>query len=646
MALEKISVAAAMLAVSLPFHALGQAQPAQDQGQQFSADDAILDTSILFAIGAHQAEQTLRSAFGWATFQEGLVDGVYFRFDPDGYARFAQNPRLDQDAFEVVCAPRSRVCAAKKGELEVALTPRSEIQITVAGAQEKDAFSVTDGQTELPLPPRVFQPLDIRLETILAAGGELIVRRDGNDFRRIPLLGFNAVATYLRWVASGQDSTVFPRGWPVPSEPVRLTGAAQPAFQQPTQPQQPQVPAYQQIAQQRQQVVSQGAPQSQQPQPVAVAAQESAPAQPQQPVAAPAQDGNMAASITQLQAQLEELSKMMVRNGGVSPNPAPPAMVPQGQPVQPVVHGQIPHNVPQTIYPQGNPAHQGYPPQQVQPNAQGQWQGTRLPAQGSQDWNAYRDLLAARRAGTQLPRHQMPGQNVPGAQYPHQYPAQQHPMHQHPVQQQLPEQQPDMQPNPEIDQQTNSTERRLEALFARLNEIESRGGTPQSLTIHQQINPLTGGKTKQPAGMEADPAPSGSRQQLQPGSTDGSTSYGSVSPMDARIERLEEMLSRLLAERQPEPSEDRVDLGAGVYIERELVEEIIAELDGEIGIAGTLQPVLDPVQPLTPTEQMAPGKSETKAKAQSGSASPEEDEFKTLKDYLSNVLSKEEAIGN
>jgi len=53
---------------------------------------AILDTSIPFAIGAREGEQTIRSSFGWPTFQEGFVEGVYFRFDPDGYARFSASP--------------------------------------------------------------------------------------------------------------------------------------------------------------------------------------------------------------------------------------------------------------------------------------------------------------------------------------------------------------------------------------------------------------------------------------------------------------------------------------------------------------------------------------------------------------------------
>ena len=76
------------------------AQSAQQEG--ISSTTQILDTSVLFAIGAREAEQALRGAFGWPTFQEGFVDQVYFRFDPDGYARFSPSPRLDEDVFEVI----------------------------------------------------------------------------------------------------------------------------------------------------------------------------------------------------------------------------------------------------------------------------------------------------------------------------------------------------------------------------------------------------------------------------------------------------------------------------------------------------------------------------------------------------------------
>lgn len=195
--------------------AQGTASPAPEDS--FASENAVLDTSILFAIGAREARQELRGAFGWPTFQEGLVEGVYFRFDPDGYARFAPSPRLDTDVFEVICRPRTLVCMARKDTMQVTLNNRGQVQLELANISENDQFVLSDGISELPLPPSIVQPLEPRLELLLAAGGELFVRRNGNDVHRISLAGFGAVVPYLRWVAAQQDYTVLPRGWPVPN---------------------------------------------------------------------------------------------------------------------------------------------------------------------------------------------------------------------------------------------------------------------------------------------------------------------------------------------------------------------------------------------------------------------------------------------
>lgn len=186
------------------------------QGQESAV--AVLDTSVLFAIGAREAEQQIRGSFGWPTFQEGFVDGVYFRFDPDGYARFSTSPRLDEDVFEVVCATGSTACAAKKETVEIGLTSGGKVQINFSGITPDDSFFVSDRSAELPLPPTILEPLDVRLETLLAAGGDLIIKRNQEVLQAIPLSGFSAVTTYLRWVAQGQSPRVFPRGWPVPAQ--------------------------------------------------------------------------------------------------------------------------------------------------------------------------------------------------------------------------------------------------------------------------------------------------------------------------------------------------------------------------------------------------------------------------------------------
>ncbi|MCP5085198.1 MAG: hypothetical protein GY952_00085 [Rhodobacteraceae bacterium] len=206
----------AVCAVLLILPNTGLAQINSQSGSEQST--AILDTAVLFAIGAREAEQAIRGSFGWPTFQEGFVEGVYFRFDPDGYARFSPSPRLDEDVFEVVCAEASTACVAKKSVLEVGLTVAGQVQIKINGITPNDSFFVSDRKSELPLPAAILGPLDPRLEALLAGGGELIVKREIELVQSVSLAGFSAVSTYLRWVAQNQSPRIFPRGWPVPAQ--------------------------------------------------------------------------------------------------------------------------------------------------------------------------------------------------------------------------------------------------------------------------------------------------------------------------------------------------------------------------------------------------------------------------------------------
>lgn len=215
---KRIGVAAActfLLAGAL--HAQ-QASPAPEDS--FTLDAAILDTSIPFAVGAHEARQELRGAFGWPTFQEGLVQGVYFRFDPDGYARFSPTPRLDTDVFEVICRPRTHVCMARKGGLTLTLNNRNQIQLQLENVTEADEFLISEGISELPIPNNILQPMDARMELLLSSGGDLVVSRAKEEVERISLKGFAAVTAYLRWVVAQQSYTVLPRDWPIPNSGV------------------------------------------------------------------------------------------------------------------------------------------------------------------------------------------------------------------------------------------------------------------------------------------------------------------------------------------------------------------------------------------------------------------------------------------
>ena len=204
--------------IAAPSMALAQADPADPDA--FASENAILDTSLPFAIGAREARQELRGSFGWPTYQEGLVQGVYFRFDPDGYARFAPTPRLDTDVFEVVCRPRTLTCMGRKGPMSVLLTERGQIELRFEDVIEGDRFFLIDGINEIEVPTRVVQPLDQALEILLSGGGDLAIRRGDTEVERISLAGFAAVTSYLRWVAARQDYIVLPRGWPVPNSTV------------------------------------------------------------------------------------------------------------------------------------------------------------------------------------------------------------------------------------------------------------------------------------------------------------------------------------------------------------------------------------------------------------------------------------------
>ena len=197
--------------------AYGQsAEVAPSGAQAFAPENAILNTAIPFSVGAREAQQNLRGSFGWATFQEGLVKGIYFRFDPDGYARFSPSPRLDTDVFEVICRPRSYACMARKGPMSLTITPTGQVQVKLDEATASDEFFLNDGFAELQVPPRVLGTLDAQLETLLSSGGTLIARRNGTDVEEVHLSGFPVVTAFLRWVSARQDYAVLASDWPIP----------------------------------------------------------------------------------------------------------------------------------------------------------------------------------------------------------------------------------------------------------------------------------------------------------------------------------------------------------------------------------------------------------------------------------------------
>lgn len=662
--------------------------PATPNQTQFSSEDAILDTSKLFAIGAHEAEQTLRGAFGWATFQEGLVDGVYFRFDPDGYARFAANPRLDEDAFEVICAPQSMTCAARKDPLEVTLTPHREIQLAVAGIRDSDTFFVSDGANELPLPPRVLEPLDVRMEALLATATALIVRRDGNDYQRISLIGFNPVATYLRWVASGQDPMVFPVGWPVPSTGTgKTTGLTEPnSWTQQPAPGQGQ-PSFDTISRQRDQ--------SYLPPAGGLAAGG----------AGGGAGGGAAAgaqpTIEQLQAQIQALTSMLGQAQGVA---AGGALVP-GVPQPATAQGQV---LPGQVLPGQALPGQAIPGQPLpgQPV---------IPGQGVQAMQG-QGLAGQLMPGQPLPGQPLPGQALPGQVLPGQMtPGQMTPGLPAPGQlaqgQLMPGGQaagmipaapgqplPGGQPGMAVDNTPMGD--RLQQLIGRLGQIEARdtairaafeagmvaaasGQVPnetdipaaaQAMPRPQAADPLLPGQMMpgqpfpgqplpgqsspgQPAPLHAQPGQAIPGHAIPGQDILATVPSGGAAPIDSRISRIEQLLGQML-DVPPEMAGEQgmVDLGSGVFIERELVEDIIRELDGDLGdtLGVDLQAGLDqavvgaPADPAVrpPAPADAPiATSQTMVPGVPAGTGGTAEEYMTLKDYLNTVLSRDPNAG-
>lgn len=210
--LRSLSALAIVFCIS-PLNAIAQ----QADTPEFEIENAVLDTSILFAIGAQEAVQELRGAFGWPTFQEGLVEGIFFRFDPDGYARFAPTDRLDTDVFEVICRSRTVTCMAHKGIFSLNPIASGQLQIVIADLAEGEEFFLLEGTSEIQLPNEILQPMDTRTEGLLSSNGEMIIRRGDVERARVSLVGFRQTLAYLRWVAARQDYMILPRDWPVPA---------------------------------------------------------------------------------------------------------------------------------------------------------------------------------------------------------------------------------------------------------------------------------------------------------------------------------------------------------------------------------------------------------------------------------------------
>ncbi len=194
----------------------GPNAPSTDaQEDNFSPQNQLVDTSILFAAGAREEEQTLRGALGWPTFQEGQVLGVHYRFDPDAYARFGPTPTLDNDFFEVLCHPATRLCTATKQPIQIWMKDRETPRLSIRGISRNTHVYASDGASRIELPPDLLAELAPSVEQALLNASELVLETEGEAPRKISLAGFIPALVYIQWVAREQDPSVFPTGWPV-----------------------------------------------------------------------------------------------------------------------------------------------------------------------------------------------------------------------------------------------------------------------------------------------------------------------------------------------------------------------------------------------------------------------------------------------
>jgi hypothetical protein len=197
----------------------------------FSPEDAILDTGIPFAQGATQKTQELRGSFGWPVYQEGQVRGIFYRFDPDGFARFSPEAKLDSNVFEVTCIQRTYSCSAVRGPLLLGLDAGLMATIQISDIREGDRFFLVEGATSIEIMAADLANLRQENEAPMDSNGNLRILRGEDLVADIPLVGFGVTLAYLRWTASGQSSMALPADWPqaMPAMPVspNLIGTGQ-----------------------------------------------------------------------------------------------------------------------------------------------------------------------------------------------------------------------------------------------------------------------------------------------------------------------------------------------------------------------------------------------------------------------------------
>jgi hypothetical protein len=163
-----------------------------------AAQVAIVDTTRPFVKGAVEQESAMRGPMGWPTYQEGMAGPLYYRLDPDGYARFGPSERLDADYWEVTCSPDPVDCIGRRGDVTLRVESDGLPSVELENAAPQDRFRLDSAATEALTLDEIASPA--RAPVLLAAS-VLTAEESG---RSMPVDGLAAVAAYIRWAEGAQ----------------------------------------------------------------------------------------------------------------------------------------------------------------------------------------------------------------------------------------------------------------------------------------------------------------------------------------------------------------------------------------------------------------------------------------------------------
>lgn len=162
------------------------------------AQEGIVDTAVPFVAGGVQNELLLRGPVGWDTYQSGVADGLYYRFDPDGYARFGASERLDEDYWEIVCTVQPVDCTGRRGPVTLQVDAEGYPTVEIENLNPQGSFRLADAGAPALTLAELSAPAHA---TELLAASELRPETEGAP---VAIGGIGTVARYIRWVENGQ----------------------------------------------------------------------------------------------------------------------------------------------------------------------------------------------------------------------------------------------------------------------------------------------------------------------------------------------------------------------------------------------------------------------------------------------------------